>query len=172
MGLLFLLIDADALFFKLSLNEFNPSHLLLVFSFLPIMTFRQQVEEGIGPLSMTTHLEQNVSYIVPLLLFIILFYGINKQSTLEAPIINPKKRMELTTMSTVNRFMTGSREVMTMGGSMYPDKPYKVYTDWGESLVLPPEFVNELKSHPDLDFQHVSQDVCSSVEDVSEMLLQ
>ncbi|KAK7729360.1 hypothetical protein SLS63_006233 [Diaporthe eres] len=45
-----------------------------------------------------------------------------------------------------------------MGGSMYPDKPYKVYTDWGESLVLPPEFMNEVKSHPDLDFQKVAED--------------
>lgn len=136
------------------------------------MTFRQQVEEGIGPLSMVTHLEQNASYIVPLLLFIILFYGINKQSTLAAPIINPKKGMELTTLSTVNRFMAGSREVMTKGRSMYPDKPYKVYTDWGESLVLPPEFMNEVKSHPDLDFQNVAQDVCNSIESFAEMLLE
>lgn len=136
------------------------------------MTFRQQVEEGIGPLSMATHFEQNVSYIAPLLLFIIFFYGINKQSTLTAPIINPKKRMELTTMSSVNRFMAGSREVMTKGRSMYPDKPYRVYTDWGEALVLPPEFVNELKSHPDLDFNLVAQDVCTSVEGFAELLLE
>lgn len=136
------------------------------------MTFRQQVEEGIGPLSMTTHFEQNVSYIAPMLLFIIFFYGISKQSTLSAPIINPKKRMELSSMSSVNRFMSGSREVMTKGRSMYPDKPYRVYTDWGEALVLPPEFVNELKSHPDLDFQLVAQDVCTPVECLAEMLLQ
>lgn len=126
------------------------------------MSFRQQVEEDIGPLSVTNHLEHNVSYIAPLLLFILFYYGINKKSTLSAPVINPKKGMELSTLSSVNRFMAGSREVMTKGRSMYPDKPYRVYTDWGEALVLPPEFVNELKSHPDLDFQLVAQDVRSS----------
>lgn len=135
------------------------------------MTFRQQVEEGIGPVFITTHLEQNVSYILPLLLFIILFYGINKQSTLDAPIINPKKRTELSTLNSVNRFMAASREVMTKGRSMYPDKPYRVYTDWGEALVLPPEFVNELRSHPDLDFTNVAQDVSVSDEDSAELPL-
>lgn len=131
------------------------------------MSFRQQVEEDIGPLSVTNHLEHNVSYIAPLLLFILFYYGINKKSTLSAPVINPKKGMELSTLSSVNRFMAGSREVMTKGRSMYPDKPYRVYTDWGEALVLPPEFVNELKSHPDLDFQLVAQDVRSSLKSFS-----
>lgn len=131
------------------------------------MPVRQQVEESIGPLSMTDHLEHNVSYIAPLLLFIIFYYGINKKSTLSAPVINPKKGMELSTLSSVNRFMAGSREVMTKGRTMYPDKPYRVYTDWGEALVLPPEFVNELKSHPDLDFQLVAQDVSSSAASFS-----
>lgn len=136
------------------------------------MAFRQDVEEGVGPLSMTTHLEKNVSYIAPLLLFIKFFYGISKQSTLAAPIINPKKRMELSSMNSVNRFMSGSREVMSKGRSMYPDKPYRAYTDWGEALVLPPEFVNELKSHPDLDFNIVAQDVCSSAERCAGLLLE
>lgn len=107
-----------------------------------------------------------------MLLFIIFFYGINKHSTLSAPFINPKKRMELSSMGTVNRFMAGSREVMAKGRSMYPDKPYRVYTDWGEALVLPPEFVNELKSHPDLDFQIVAQDVSSSIESFAQILLE
>lgn len=119
---------------------------------------------------MTTHLEHNVSYIAPLLLFILFLYGINNKSTLAAPVINPKKRTELTHMGSVDRFMTSSREVMTKGRSMYPDKPYRVYTDWGEALVLPPEFVNELKSHPDLDFMHVAQDVRTSVESFTRML--
>lgn len=135
------------------------------------MPFRPQVED-IGPLSMATHFEHNVSYIAPLLLFIILLYGMNKHSGLSAPIVNPKKRMELSHLGPANRFMTGSREVMTKGRSMYPHEPYRVYTDWGEALVLPPEFVNELKSHPDLDFMKVAQDVSRCLDSFREMLIE
>jgi hypothetical protein len=61
---------------------------------------------------------------------------------------------------------------MAKGRSMYPHEPYRVYTDWGEALVLPPEFVNELKSHPDLDFLHVAQDVSGPGDSFENMLLQ
>ncbi|KAH8768417.1 cytochrome P450 [Diaporthe sp. PMI_573] len=122
------------------------------------MPSRLEIEEGIGPLSMATHFENRVSYIAPLLLFIMFLYGMAKQSTLSAPIVNPKKRTELTPMNSVNRFMTRSKEVMAKARSMYPHEPYRIYTDWGEALVLPPEFVNELKSHPDLDFRKVAED--------------
>ena len=123
------------------------------------MPSRLHVEEDIGPLSMATHFENNVSYVAPLLLFIIFLYGMNKQSKLSVPVINPKKSTELSHLSSANRFMTENREVMANGRSLYHHKPYKVYTDWGEALVLPPEFVNELKSHPDLDFMQFAQDV-------------
>lgn len=145
---------------------------MVIFKLLPNMPFLQRVEEGIGPLSVTTHLEQNNSYIVPLFCFVILLYGINKKSTPAAPLIGPKRRMELSTLNSVNRFMEGSREVMTKGRSMYPDKPYRVYTDWGETLVLPPEFLDELKSHPDLDFLKVAQDVSDSAASSAEMSLE
>lgn len=93
------------------------------------MPSRLQDEEDIGPLSMATHFQHNVSYIAPLLLFIMFLYGMNKQSNLSAPVINPKKRTELSHLNSVTRFMSGSKEVMAKGRSMYPHEPYRVYTD-------------------------------------------
>ncbi|POS69004.1 cytochrome P450 [Diaporthe helianthi] len=122
------------------------------------MSSRLQAEEHIAPVSMATHFENNVSYLAPLLLFVLVLYGMNKQSKLSVPVINPKKPMELSHLNSSNRFMTESRVVMRKGRSIYPHELYKVYSDWGEALVLPPEFVNELKSHPDLDFLETAKD--------------
>lgn len=165
-------VNADTLLLEFILYK---SFFFLFFpvpSCLSIMPFRWQFEEGIGPVSITTPFEHHVSYLAPLLLFVMVLYHFNKQSSHAAPILNPKKRGELSHLSSVNRFMTGSKEVMTKGRSMYPDTPYRVYTDWGEALVLPPEFVNELKSHPDLDFMKVAQDVSRSVETFDETPLE
>jgi hypothetical protein len=128
------------------------------------MAVRQQIEEAIGPVSMATHFEHNMPYIAPLLLFIIFLYSINKQSKLSAPLINPKKRGEFTITGAANRFVANSREILAQGRSMYRHEPYRAYTDLGEVLVLPPEYINELKSHPDLDFLKAAAEVSGFVE--------
>lgn len=88
--------------------------------------------------------------------FLVLWLARAKTKT---PILNPKKRFEATSSRVRQDFMTNSIEIMNRGRALYPHEPYKANTDFGDVLVLPPELLPELKSHPSLDFQTPAQDV-------------
>jgi cytochrome P450 len=74
------------------------------------------------------------------------------------PFLNPKKSLELTTNRVVSEFIANSKNVLAKGRALYKDQPYRANTDWGELVVIPPEFLNDLKSHKDLNFQVPAED--------------
>ncbi|GKU15888.1 unnamed protein product [Fusarium langsethiae] len=74
------------------------------------------------------------------------------------PLLNPKRSLELTTNRVVSEFIANSKNILAKGRALYKDQPYRANTDWGEVVVIPPEFLNELKSHKDLDFLTPAQD--------------
>lgn len=75
------------------------------------------------------------------------------------PILNPLRLFEFTNTRRTQEFIGNSIETLTQGRSLYRGQTYRLYTNWGEVLVIPPEFVDDLKSNPLLDFQIPSQDV-------------
>ncbi|KAF4341300.1 ent-kaurene oxidase [Fusarium beomiforme] len=74
------------------------------------------------------------------------------------PVLNPKKPLELTSNRATQEFISNSKNILTHGRSLYKEKPYRAYTDWGEVIVIPPQFVDPLKSHKQLDFVTPAQD--------------
>ncbi|EKJ72481.1 hypothetical protein FPSE_07362 [Fusarium pseudograminearum CS3096] len=74
------------------------------------------------------------------------------------PFLNPKKTFELTTNRVVNEFIGDSKNVLAKGRALYKDQPYRANTDWGEVVIIPPQFLSELKSHKDLNFQSAAED--------------
>ncbi|KAH6991556.1 cytochrome P450 [Fusarium venenatum] len=74
------------------------------------------------------------------------------------PFLNPKKTFELTTNRVVREFIGNSKNVLAKGRALYKDQPYRANTDWGEVVIIPPQFLSELKSHKDLDFQTPAED--------------
>ncbi|KAL3584586.1 hypothetical protein FPOAC2_14366 [Fusarium poae] len=74
------------------------------------------------------------------------------------PFLNPKKAFELTTNRVVSEFIGDSKNVLAKGRALYKDQPYRANTDWGEVVIIPPQFLSELKSHKDLDFQTPAED--------------
>jgi hypothetical protein len=42
---------------------------------------------------------------------------------------------------------------------LYKDTPYKAHTDLGDVVVIPPKYVEALKSERKLDFSEVAKDV-------------
>jgi len=75
------------------------------------------------------------------------------------PVLNPKKSLELTSNRATQDFIADSKNILTNGRALYKDQPYRAYTDWGKVVVIPPKFLDALKSHKQLDFTIPAEDV-------------
>ncbi|ETS84952.1 hypothetical protein PFICI_02977 [Pestalotiopsis fici W106-1] len=101
-------------------------------------------------------LQRIVAYVIATLLPFVALWLAKAKS--EVPILNPKRRFEATSSRVRQEFIADSIEIMKAGRALYPHEPYRAYTDFGNVLVLPPELLPELKSHPNLDFLTPAQD--------------
>ncbi|VTT65235.1 unnamed protein product [Fusarium fujikuroi] len=75
------------------------------------------------------------------------------------PVLNPKKSLELTSNRVTQDFIVDSKNILTNARALHKDQPYRAYTDWGKVVVIPPKFLDALKSHKQLDFEIPAQDV-------------
>ncbi|KAF5546224.1 ent-kaurene oxidase [Fusarium napiforme] len=74
------------------------------------------------------------------------------------PLLNPKKSLELTSNRVTQDFIVDSKNILANGRALYKDQPYRAYTDWGKVVVIPPKFLDALKSHKQLDFGIPAED--------------
>ncbi|KAF5545340.1 ent-kaurene oxidase [Fusarium mexicanum] len=74
------------------------------------------------------------------------------------PVLNPKKSLELTSNRATQDFIVDSKNILTTGRALYKDQPYRANTDWGKVIVIPPKFLDALKSHKQLDFAIPAED--------------
>jgi hypothetical protein len=91
--------------------------------------------------------------------FFVLKYSFFDNSGTKYPYINPKKPFEFSNQRVVQDFIENAKEILVKGRSLYKDTPYKAHTDLGDVLVIPPEFIDALKSERKLDFTEVAKDV-------------
>jgi hypothetical protein len=47
-------------------------------------------------------------------------------------------------------FLASSKEILDKARSLYPAQPYRVTSDLGEVIVLPPELADEIRNNPRL----------------------
>jgi hypothetical protein len=80
------------------------------------------------------------------------------------PLLNPKGSFELTTNRVVREFINDSVNILEKGKSLFKGQLYRANTDWGQVVVIPPQFLDALKSHKDLNFIIPAQDVRISSE--------
>ncbi|RGP62351.1 putative cytochrome p450 monooxygenase lova [Fusarium sporotrichioides] len=95
---------------------------------------------------------------ITLFSFFILKYSLLDGSGKKYPFINPKKPFEFSNQRVVQDFIENAKDILTKGRSLYKGKPYKAHTDLGDVLVIPPEYVDTLKSERKLDFSEVGKD--------------
>ncbi|KAJ3548702.1 hypothetical protein NM208_g877 [Fusarium decemcellulare] len=67
------------------------------------------------------------------------------------PLANPSGSL-LGSNRTRRNFVKLSREILAKARSLFPDQPFRLMTDWGEVLILPPEFADEIRNDPRLSF--------------------
>ncbi|KAF4943605.1 hypothetical protein FGADI_13296 [Fusarium gaditjirri] len=68
------------------------------------------------------------------------------------PFLIPKKPLELTDKRVVNEFIANSKSLLANSRTVFKDQPYRAYTEIGKVLVIPPSWVEALKSSRQLDF--------------------
>lgn len=85
--------------------------------------------------------------------------------------INPRKRFELTDNRRIGEYMQRSKDLMLQGKSKFDNDPWSLCSEWGNVIVLPPEFLHELRSHPKLTFSEAARDVSLSLCSLDDILL-
>jgi len=68
------------------------------------------------------------------------------------PLLNPPAPTDFQGRKTVMDFMARSIEILKEGKAKYPHQPYLLLTELGETVVVPEELIEEIKSHPALEF--------------------
>ncbi|QGI82462.1 hypothetical protein CEK25_009191 [Fusarium fujikuroi] len=67
------------------------------------------------------------------------------------PLANPPDSL-FGTGKTRRSFVKLSREILAKARSLFPNEPFRLITDWGEVLILPPDFADEIRNDPRLSF--------------------
>lgn len=68
------------------------------------------------------------------------------------PLINGKKRWELTNVRSKMDFKLGARDMIAERLGKVPEQPFRVIADVGEILILPPKYAHEIRNHGQLSF--------------------
>lgn len=85
--------------------------------------------------------------------------------------INPRKTFEFTDKRRIGEYMQNSRDLMLQGKSKFDNDPWSLCSEWGNVIVLPPEFLHELRSHPNLTFSEAARDVGASLHSFGDIFL-
>jgi hypothetical protein len=75
------------------------------------------------------------------------------------PFLIPKKPLELSDRRVVKEFLANSKSLLANSRTVYKDQPYRAYTELGKLMVIPPSWVEALKSNRQLDFLLPTKDV-------------
>ena len=75
------------------------------------------------------------------------------------PVINPKKLTELTIRPRLLDFGRRSKEIFLEGRAKFQKNPYRVNSEWGDVVVLHPDFCSEIRNEPRMNFAIPASDV-------------
>ncbi|GKT47702.1 cytochrome P450 monooxygenase TRI1 [Colletotrichum spaethianum] len=96
-------------------------------------------------------------YFFTTILIIFFIYSL-QGSKLNIPSINQKKLYELTNSRPKRNYLTNARGIMRQWFSKNPNKPTRLISDMGETIVLPPSMANEIRNHKNLSFTEFSKE--------------
>ncbi|KAF1352010.1 hypothetical protein BDV97DRAFT_397066 [Delphinella strobiligena] len=100
------------------------------------------------------HDQQTLVYLLVSLVVVVVIIAllsISRSCSISVPIINPGKRLSFYNVDAKRAFLTGSKTLMSDARKLYPGQPYKIITDVGEVLVLPPTVAEEIRNNSDLN---------------------
>ena len=116
---------------------------------------------GVGTYSIPYEPDHFVFHAIILLLFTCGIIYSKRDKGIQLPEFNPRKQFEITDTSRVGYFMQHSIELLTKAREQFGSRPFKLFCDWGELIVLPPSMVDVIKSDRRFDFAISATDVRS-----------
>ncbi|KAL2879107.1 hypothetical protein SGCOL_005527 [Colletotrichum sp. CLE4] len=114
-------------------------------------------ELGGAPYTIPSPTENPIVYVATVVLFIVLAYALGDHGA-KLPEINPLKPFEFSNSRRILEFYQTSKELMLKGRAKFGENPFRLMTEWGNVLVLPPTFIQELRSDPNLAFVEPARD--------------
>lgn len=100
--------------------------------------------------------ELPLAYVVVAFLFLLAVYSTG-QKRADVPKLNPPKSWlrlpGIVSAEQTQDFIRHSQDLIKAGRAKFPDQPYRLYSYLGDSIILPPKFINEIRNQPALDFQ-------------------
>ncbi|KAF5684805.1 ent-kaurene oxidase [Fusarium circinatum] len=76
----------------------------------------------------------------------------------EPPLLNPMRPFEFINLPRLYRFMRYSLSILKRSAEQFPRQPYRLFCEWGELVILPPECVDEIKNDKRFDFGVAASD--------------
>ncbi|TEA17775.1 Cytochrome P450 monooxygenase eqxH [Colletotrichum sidae] len=121
------------------------------------MTSHNFSDLGLGAYSMPSPTDKPIPYIATVFIFVLLVYALGDHGA-KLPEINPLRPFEFSNRRRVGEFLQRSQELLLRAKSTFGKNPYKLQSEWGNAIVIAPEFIHELRSDPRLDFVRVASD--------------
>ncbi|KAK1977660.1 cytochrome P450 [Colletotrichum cereale] len=115
------------------------------------MAFYPSLDLGFGAYTIPSPTDKPIPYLVAVFFFVVLVYAVGDGGS-KLPEVNPMKRFEFTNRRRNGEFFRQSKELMLKGKAAFGGNPFRMHTEWGEVVVLPPAFIQELRNDPRLDF--------------------
>ena len=76
----------------------------------------------------------------------ILFTLLRGSSGSQLPIINNKGRFEFSDKRIKQNFVLNGRRLLLEGLNKFNGKPFRMLTDFGPAIILPPEYAHEIRN--------------------------
>ncbi|KAH7389951.1 cytochrome P450 [Pyrenochaeta sp. MPI-SDFR-AT-0127] len=76
----------------------------------------------------------------------------DERSTSNLPIVNSSPFGRCFSTIAQWRFIHSSKELIEQGQKKYPNRPFRILTDWGEVLMLTPDYAHNIRNDPHLSF--------------------
>ncbi|KAK2048036.1 cytochrome P450 [Colletotrichum somersetense] len=121
------------------------------------MPFHPFLDLGSSAYTIPSPAEKPIPYLVTTFLFAVLVYAVGDRGP-KLPEINPLRPFEFTNRRRNGEFVLKSKDLMLNGKAAFGDNPFRMQTEWGEVVVLPSAFIQELRSDARLNFAEPAVD--------------
>ncbi|KAL6914656.1 hypothetical protein FSST1_012416 [Fusarium sambucinum] len=98
-----------------------------------------------------------IPYALVTLLAVMVYWS---QFTQPKDLLNPRKTFEFSNIPRLKRYMENSNSLDTLatGAARFVGKPFRLFCEWGELTILPPQMIDEIKSDKRFDFGAAASD--------------
>ena len=122
------------------------------------MDSHNQTADHLGSGLMSKALDSYTPYVIITFLAMLISWS---QFNQPQDLLNPRKTFEFSNIPRLRRYMENSQSLETLaaGARRFVGKPYKLFCEWGELTILPPQMIDEIKNDKRFDFGAAASDV-------------